>query len=77
MDQIVNERWLQFAFINSRGNTNKTALKFPFHMTLKVDQEVIIEISERNYIFTCVAKETKSNNDGTVDETYVVATNHQ
>jgi hypothetical protein len=77
MDQPVNEKWLQFAFINSRGNLNKTAVKFPFHQALEIDKELPLVIGDRTYVFTCVAKETKSNNDGTVDEIYVVATNHQ
>lgn len=77
MEQSINERWLQFAFISSRGNINKTALKFPFHTDLKVDQEFNIEIFGQHYIFTCVREETVSNNSDTVDKIYVVATNNQ
>jgi hypothetical protein len=77
MDQTINERWLQFAFINSKGNINKTALKIPFHAPLDVDDELPVLIGTLNYVFICVAKETKTNNNGTVDEIYVVATNNQ
>lgn len=77
MGYEINERWLQFAFINLRGNLNKTALRFPFHTSLNIDDEIPVTIAEKAYVFTCVAKEAKSNNDGTIDETYVVITNHQ
>ena len=71
-------RWLQFAFINSKGNVNKTALKLPCAGSLEVDEEVIFAFGEIGpYNFTCVAKEQKTNNDGTVDETYIIATNNQ
>lgn len=77
MEQTINEKWLQFAFINSRGKTNKTALKFPFHYSLTVDTDVPLVIGGQTYMFTCVARETLTNNDGTVDEIYVIATNNQ
>lgn len=77
MEQTINERWLQFAFISSRGNLNKTALKFPFHTDLQVDQEFNINILGKDYNFACVREETVSNNSDTVDKIYVIATNNQ
>lgn len=77
MEQTINEKWLQFAFINSRGKINKTALKFPFHTSLEVDNELPLVIGGQTYMFVCVAMETQTNNDGTVDKIYVIATNHQ
>ncbi len=77
MEQSVNERWLQFGYINAKGNLTKTALKIPFHTDLRVDQEIKVEISGHNYTFTCVREETVSNNSDTVDKIYVLATNHQ
>lgn len=74
MDQQVNERWLQFAFLNAKGKINKTALKFPFHAGLEVDQEFVINILDRPYTFVCVSKEKVSNHGDTVDMVYVVAT---
>ena len=76
MEQTVNERWLQFAYIGSKGNVTKTALKIPFHADLKVDQEFIVSIDDKPYTFTCVRKEEVSNQSDTVDIIYVVATNH-
>ena len=73
----INERWLQFGFINSKGNLNKTALKIPFHSDLAVDQEFTVNILGKDYSFTCVTEETVSNNSDTVDKVYVVATNNQ
>jgi hypothetical protein len=73
----VNERWLQFGFINAKGNVTRTALKIPFHANLYVDQEIPINILGQIYAFTCVREETVSNNSDTVDKVYVVATNHQ
>lgn len=77
MEKTINERWLQFAFINSKGNINKTALKFPFHTTINIDDEIPISIFSKTYMFTCVGEETKTNNDGTVDRIYLIATNNQ
>lgn len=77
MDQRINERWLQFAFLNAKGNINKTALKFPFHTSLEVNQEVPITIADKVYMFTCVDKQTPLNHgDGSIDEIYVLATTH-
>ncbi|HEX8196375.1 MAG TPA: hypothetical protein VF571_09320 [Pyrinomonadaceae bacterium] len=70
----INERFIQFAFINSKGNINKTALKLPFETDLQVDQDVDVNIEGYYYRFTCVAEETKTNNDGTVDKIYVIST---
>jgi hypothetical protein len=73
----VNERWLQFGYINSKGNLTKTALKVPFAFDLQVDQEISVNIAGQNYSFTCVREETISNNSDTVDKIYVIATNNQ
>jgi hypothetical protein len=40
--QTINERWLQFAYLNSKGVVIKTALRFPFHTDLQVDQEFTV-----------------------------------
>jgi len=77
MERTLNERWLQFAFINSKGKTNKTALMIPFHASLIVDEELPFTIAGKKYTFTCTATEIKTNNDGTYDEIYVVGTNNQ
>lgn len=77
MEPKVNERYIQFAFINSRGNVNLSPIKLPFHQSLEVDQEVIVNIGMQNYFFSCVGINTKTNNDGTIDVVYVLATNHQ
>ncbi len=76
MDKPINESWIQFAIINSKGNVAKTALKFPFHTRLDVDKEYSFEMCGRSYTFTCVAEETKTTNGEGVDKVYVVATNH-
>lgn len=73
----TNERWLQFAYINAKGNINKTALKIPFHTDLEIDQEIDITILKNIYTFSCVGVDTKTNYDDTVDITYVIATNNQ
>lgn len=74
----INERWLQFGYFSTRGNkVYKTALKIPFHTDLRIDQELNIEILGQHYTFTCVGDEGKTNNDGTLDKIYVVATNNQ
>jgi hypothetical protein len=49
MDQTINERWLQFGYLNAKGNVVKTALKIPFHTDLKVDGNVHVEIAGKNY----------------------------
>ena len=74
----VNERFLQFAYFSTKGNKiYKTALKFPFHTDLLIDQEFQINILGRDYSFSCVREETISTDvDGKVDKIYVVATNH-
>jgi hypothetical protein len=77
MDQSINEIWLQFGYLNAKGNVTKTALKIPFHTQLKVDQEIPISILDKVYNFSCVREETVSNNSDTVDKIYVIATNHQ
>ena len=77
MDQQINERWLQFGYINAKGNLTKTALKIPFHMELAVDQEFPVIIMGKQYNFDCKSVEYKSNDNNTVDITYVVATNYQ
>jgi len=76
MDKPINESWLQFATIKAKGNVNKTALKFPFHTRLEVDKEYLFSLAGRDYIFTCVAEETKTTNGEGVDKVYVVATTH-
>jgi hypothetical protein len=43
MDKPINERWIQFAYLNAKGNV-KTAFKFPFHTDLVVDQYFQITI---------------------------------
>src|ERR1051326_553627 len=40
------------AFLNSKGNVNKTALKIPFHTSLEMDQEIAFSIAGQNYTFT-------------------------
>ena len=77
MEQQINERWLQFGYVNSKGNLVKTALKIPFHTDLRVDQEVHVEIAGQNYTFDCKREETVSNDSDTVDRIYVIATNHE
>ena len=77
MEQSINERWLQFAYLNAKGNVVKTALKIPFHADLKVDQEYSVNFLGQPINFTCVREETVSNNNDTVDKIYVVATNNQ
>lgn len=73
----INERWLCFAYFSTKGNKiYKTALKFPFHTDLEVDKEYPIPILGETYLFTCVGEEIKSNNDGTIDKIYIIATNH-
>ncbi|HLL74196.1 MAG TPA: hypothetical protein VK421_02950 [Pyrinomonadaceae bacterium] len=52
MEQVVNEKWLQFGYINAKGNVTKTALRIPFHANLYVDQEIPINILGQNYAFT-------------------------
>ena len=76
MDQLVNERWLQLAYLNAKGNVTKTALKFPFHTELKVDQEFTMDILGKPYTFVCVREEKVSNHGDTVDIIYVVVTPH-
>jgi hypothetical protein len=76
MDKPINERWIQFAFINAKGAVNKTALKFPFHTDLAIDQEVPMVIVGKTYEFTCVGEETKTNHGETVDKIYILATIH-
>jgi hypothetical protein len=73
----INERWLQFGYLNSKGNLAKTALKIPFHTELLIDQEIPINIAGQTYNFTCVREEIISNNSDTVDKIYVIATNNQ
>lgn len=78
MEKQINEKWLQFCYFSTKGNKiYKTALKFPFHAELTTDQEISINILGRDYNFTCVGDETKTNHDGTVDKIYLVATNYQ
>ena len=77
MEQTINEAWLQFGYLNAKGNVVKTALKIPFHTQLKIDQEIPITILGKVYNFSCVREETVSNNSDTVDKIYVIATNHQ
>ncbi len=72
----INERWIQFAFINSRGKLNKTAFKMPFHVDLEIGKEFQINIYGKNYSFSCEAREEHNNNDETIDVVYVVATNN-
>ena len=73
----INERWIQFAYFNTKGDKiYKTALKFPFHTDLQIDQEFQLNILGENYSFTCIREETISNSGETVDKVYVVATNH-
>lgn len=74
----INERWLQFAYFSTKGDKiYKTALKFPFHTDLEIDQEFQLPILGQSYGFTCVAVETKSNQSDTVDKIYVIATTNQ
>ena len=47
MEQIINEKWLQFAFINSRGTIHKIPLKFPFHAQMEIDEEFPLVICRR------------------------------
>ncbi len=73
----INESWLQFGYLNAKGNVTKTALKIPFHTQLQIDQEIPISIVGQVYNFTCIREETISNNSDTVDKIYVIATNNQ
>jgi hypothetical protein len=73
----INERWLQFGYINAKGKPTKTALKIPFHIDLEIDQDFSVIILDKTYTFTCVSFEPLTNNDGTVDITYLVITNNQ
>lgn len=77
MDQTINERWLQFAYLNSKGNIVKTPLKFPFHIDLQVDQEFVFIIMDKSYTFHCREVAYRSNDNDTIDAIYVVATNNQ
>jgi hypothetical protein len=77
MEKPTNEIWLQFAWVNSKGNVNKTPLKIPFHQELETDQEIPVSILGQTYNFFCVREEIETNHDGTVDKIFVIATNHQ
>ncbi len=78
MEQTINERWIQFGYYSVKGDKiYKTALKFPFHTDLQIDQEFSINILGKDYRFTCIREETLSNSSDTVDKIYVVATNNQ
>lgn len=69
----LNQRWIQFAFINSRGKLNKTALKLPSTRKLEINKEYEWIIADQKYAFSCEAIEQVNNNDSTYDEVYVVA----
>ena len=73
MEQTINERWVQFAYLNAKGNITKTALKIRISRDIPFDTEFTIPVFGHEYIFSCIAEETKSNNDGTVDKIYVIA----
>ena len=76
MDQPVNERWLQLAYLNAKGNVTKTDLKFPIHTEPKVDQEFTVTILDTPYTFVGVREESVSNPSDTLDVIYVVVTPH-
>lgn len=71
--QSINEKWIQFAYLNAKSNVSKTPLKLPFSQELEVDAELTLSISGANYTFNVVGKETKSNHDGKVDVIYAIA----
>lgn len=73
----VNERWLQFGYINAKGNLTKVPFRIPFHTDLEIDQEIPLTIEGKNYVFTCASFQPVTNNDGTVDMTYILITNNQ
>lgn len=73
MELSLNERWIQFAFINVKGKLNKTALKLPCLSALEMDKEYDMTLNGQRYIFNCENIERLNNHDGTYDEVYVVA----
>lgn len=77
MELSLNERWIQFAFINIKGKLNKTALKLPCLSALELNEEYDMTFNGQRYTFTCENVERLNMNDGTYDEVYVVATNNQ
>lgn len=77
MELTLNEKWIQFAFINAKGKLNKTALKIPCLSALKLNEEYEMTFDSQRYTFSCENVEQVNNNDGTYDEVYVVATNNQ
>lgn len=74
MELSLNERWIQFAFINSKGKLNKTALKMPMLTDLELNKEYDFTFAGQQSTFTVEAKEFQNNNDGTYDVIYVIAT---
>lgn len=73
----INERWLQFGYINTKGNVTKAPFRIPFDRDLEIDTEYDVDLLGKQVTFTCVREETISNNNDTVDKVYVIATNNQ